>query len=109
MNNGAIWIAVISVASSGCARDTSITHGADGAPEWDRRLAAAIAPGMTVDSAGAIMRRNGFRCEISADDLWCDKESGGRFAIVRRRWQATLGIQNGRVRAIKGTTGLTGP
>lgn len=109
MNNRAVWIAVISIASSGCARDTSITHGADGAPEWDRRLAAAIAPGMTLDSARAIMRRNGFRCETSSADLWCEKESGGRFAIVRRRWQATLAVEDGHVRAIKGTTGLTGP
>jgi hypothetical protein len=109
MKHRASWVVVISAASLGCARDNSITRGADGAPEWDRRLAAAIAPGTTLDSADAIMRRNGFRCQTSADGLWCDKESGGRFAIVRRRWQATLAIQDGRVRTIKGTTGLIGP
>ena len=109
MNNRPMWIALTSAATLGCARDSSITHGADGAPEWDRHLAAAIAPGMTIDSARAIMQRNGFRCELSSDDLWCDKESGGRFAIVRRRWQATLGVEDGHVRAVKGTTGLTGP
>lgn len=109
MRNHAILIIVISAPSMGCARDNSITHGADGAPEWDRRLAAAIAPGMIVDSARAVMQRNGFRCETSADSLWCDKESGGRFVIVRRRWQATLAIQDGHVRAVNGTTGLIGP
>jgi hypothetical protein len=109
MNSRAAWIVVMSVATSGCTRERSITHGADGAPEWDRRLAAAVAPGMTVDSARAMMQRNGFRCTVSAVDLWCDKESGGQFAIVRRRWQATLGIQDGHVRTVKGSTGLTGP
>jgi hypothetical protein len=109
MNNRTIWIVVIGAASSGCARDGSITHGADGSPEWDRRLAAAVTPGMTVDSARAIMQRNGFVCEVSADDLLCHKESGGRFAIVRRRWQATLATRDGHVRAIKGTTELIGP
>jgi hypothetical protein len=109
MNIRAIVIVVISAGSLACARDRSITHGADGAPEWERRLARAIAPGMIVDSARGTMERNGFRCEISAADLWCDKESGGRLAIVRRRWQATFAIQDGRVRAINGTTGLIGP
>ena len=109
MHSRAIWVAVVSAASLGCGRDSSITYGADGAPEWDRRLAAALAPGMTVDSAHTVMQRNGFRCETSAVSLWCDKESGGRFAIVRRRWQAVLELRAGRVLAIKGSTGLVGP
>ena len=109
MNERAAWIMVISVAMSGCTRDRPITYGADGAPEWDRRLAAAVTPRMTVDSARAMMQRNGFRCTLSAVDLWCDKESGGRFAIVRRRWQATFGIEDGHVRTVKGSTGLIGP
>jgi len=102
-------VTVIAAASMACARDDSITHGADGAPEWNRRLAAAIELGLPIDSARLVMERNGFRCELLTGDLWCDKKSGGRFAIVRRRWQATLAISDGRVRAIKATTGLIGP
>lgn len=109
MNSRTIWIIVISAVIAGCSRDSSITHGADGSPEWDRHLAAVITPGLTVDSARATMQRNGFLCQRSADELWCDKQSGGRFAIVRRRWQATLALQNGHVRTVKGTTGRIGP
>jgi len=109
MSSRVIWAVLIGTASLGCARDNSITHGADGAPEWDRRLAAVIAPGMIADSAHAILQREGFRCETSANDLYCTKQSGGRFAIVRRHWKAILAIRDGHVRAVKGTTGLTGP
>jgi hypothetical protein len=104
-----MWVVLITAASLACARDDSITHGADGAPEWDRRLAAAIAPGMIADSAHAILQREGFRCQTSTKDLYCTKESGGRFTIVRRHWKAILAIQDGHVRAVKGVTGLTGP
>lgn len=97
----------------GCAGDRSITHGADGSPEWDRRLAAAIPIGFPLDSAQAVMVRNGFRCELGADSvryLWCDKTRGGRFAVVRRRWQAVLNLDtNDRIARIRATTDLTGP
>src|SRR3954467_15253692 len=90
--------------SLACARDASITHGADGGPECDRRLAAAIPIGMRADSARSTMERNGFRCSASLAEpssLSCDKLSGERRAIVRRRWLATFSTQDGHIRAIK--------
>jgi hypothetical protein len=99
-------------ASLGCGRDRSITHGADGSPEWTRRLTAAVPLGVARDSAQAMLERNGFRCErdsVRTASLWCEKESGGRFAIVRRRWQAMITIQDGHVAAVQATTGLIGP
>lgn len=95
-----------------CARrDTSITHGADGSPEWSRRLAAAVPLGVSGDSARGIMERNGFRCREGIDSiasLWCDKLS--RKAIVQRRWQAVINLDaQRRVHQVHGSTGLIGP
>ena len=99
--------------AAACAADNSITHGADGKPEWDRRLAAAIPIGIPVDSARAIMLESGFHCGIGADSvrhLSCDKDGGGRFAIVRRRWRAVLDLDTAdRVQRVRATTSLTGP
>lgn len=98
------------VAAGACTVDQTITHGADGAPEWERRLSAAVAIGVPLDSARAIMLRNGFRCEAGADSvryLWCDKMGGGRFAIARRRWQAVLSLgDRNRIARVRATTGL---
>jgi len=104
---------ILLAVAAGCGRDRSITHGADGSSDWDRRLAAAIAIGIPLDSARAIMLRNGFHCELVTDSsrqLWCDKSGGGRFAVVRRRWQAVLNLDAGdRIAHVRATTGLTGP
>src|SRR5262245_38838637 len=104
-----LLVSCLLTAVSGCSIDHSITHGADGSPEWDRRLSAAIPLGLAADSARAVMIRNGFRCSSGADSvryLWCDKESGPRFAVVRRRWQAILNIDDrGRIYELRGTTG----
>ena len=51
-----------------CAGDRSITHGADGAPEWDRRLQAAIPVGTDAVAARATLEANQFHC-ASADSL----------------------------------------
>ena len=105
---GPTIVAFLTVA---CARDNSITHGADGSREWEQRLAAAFPVGTIADSARSTMERNGVRCSVAVDRataLWCDKESGGRIAFVRRRWIASFTIQNGEVSAIKATTGLVG-
>jgi len=105
-------IAMVALAVA-CGVDHTITHGADGKPEWDRRLAAAIPIGLQLDSARAIMLRNGFRCEAGADSLrylWCAKQGGGRFDIVRRRWSAVLTLDAGdRVSRLRATTDLIGP
>jgi hypothetical protein len=95
-----------------CAHDESITRGADGANDWKRRVEAAIPLGISVDSARSVLTSNGFNCRPfdSADSsVWCDKESGGRFEIVRRRWMTTLRIGSGRVSKVESSTGLTGP
>jgi len=106
-------VGILVTVAVGCAGDRSITHGADGSPEWDRRLAAAIPIGIPLDSAQAVMLRNGFRCELGADSvryLWCDKTGGTGFAVVRRRWQAVLNLDTGdRIARVRATTDLTGP
>lgn len=97
---------------SACAKDTTITHGAEGAHDWQRRLENAIPLGTTVDSARRILAANGFTCRtLDAIDstMWCDKHSGGRFQIVMRRWQAVLHVRADRIGSLRGTTGLTGP
>ncbi len=98
----------------GCeSSDLTITRGADDARGWTRRLAAAVPLATPADSAREIMESNGFRCRAGADSaafLWCDKESGGTYAIVRRRWQAVLNLDaEHRVFEVRGSTGLIGP
>jgi hypothetical protein len=106
-------VGILLTLAAGCVGDRSITRGADGSPEWDRRLAAAIPIGIPLDSAKAVMLRNGFRCELGADGvryLWCDKNGGGRFSVVRRRWQAVLNLDTSdRIARVRATTDLTGP
>ena len=99
------------VVFAACARDQTITRGAEGSHEWQRRLAAAVPLGTSPDSARASLETNGFRCPPaqSRDTLWCDKWSGGRFAIVRRRWQAVVRFDGGGVADVRGTTGMVGP
>jgi hypothetical protein len=94
-----------------CARDETITRGADGADDWKRRAEAAIPLGISIDSARAVLVRNGFNCrplESADSTVWCDKVSGGRFEMVRRRWQTILHFQSGRVKKIESSTGLIG-
>ena len=95
-----------------CARpDRTITRGADGEPEWSRRLAAAVPRGISADSARSVMQRNGFRCQEGSDSVayvWCDKLSDR--AIVQRRWQAVINLDSQRrVYEVRGSTGLIGP
>ena len=100
------------LAADGGARDRTITRGADGARDWQRRLAAAVPVGTPAGAARATLERNGFRCQApdsAGAPLWCDKWSGGQFAVVRRRWQAVLHFEGERVVAVEATTGLTGP
>jgi hypothetical protein len=109
-------LASVAALLAGCGRDASLTRGADGAPEWGRRLALAVPVGMSADSAWALLARNGFRCRSLAPStgigayLGCDKYSPGRLAIVRRRWQASLALDGRRrVAAVRASTGLIGP
>ena len=51
----ALWLA-------GCNRDQSITRGADGNAEWNRRVRAAVPVGSSVADAQSTLEHNGFRC-----------------------------------------------
>jgi hypothetical protein len=94
----------------GCG-DRSITRGADGEREWSRHLAAAVPLGTPAESAQATMERNGFQCRAGRDSvayLWCAKMSS-TVNVVRRRWQAVLNLDQGRVFEVRASTGLIGP
>ena len=96
----------------GCSRDVTITRGADGDSDWRRRAEAAVPVGTTLDIARATMEHNGFRCQTlptGAEALSCDKLSEARLGLVRRRWQAGFTAVDGRVTAVRTSTGLTGP
>ena len=110
---GPLAVASILVVVACGVPDRTITRGADDEQLWTHLLAAAVPLATPADSARAIMERNGFRCQAGADSsayLWCDKESGGKASIVRRRWQAVLSLdKQQRVVALRGSTGLIGP
>lgn len=92
-----------------CSRDRTITHGADGSPEWDRRVRAAVPLGTPLEEARAIMERNGFQCQPDSDNtsvLHCDKTYGGTMTPVRRKWKASFSAPDGRVAEVKSSTGL---
>ena len=108
------WVAVCAViALASCrAADRTITHGVESRQEWRRRLAEVIPLGTPAESARVVLERNGFACRPAAEGpsaVWCDKWSGGRWAIVRRRWIASVTIDNGKVVATRANTGLVGP
>ena len=99
------------LALGGCARDHTITHGADAEADWSRRLAAAIPIGLSRDSARAIMEANGFQCREGVDSVayvWCSKTSSAP-NIVTRHWSAVLNLDHDRVFEVRALTGLVGP
>ena len=113
MSNRTAYLLGIALASGACGpRDQTITRGADGAPEWSRRLSAAVRVGTTADAARSVMEANGFHCREGADSvayLWCDKLSAKK-ALVQRRWQAVINLNSQRrVYEVRASTGLIGP
>lgn len=109
-----IWIGLLftSVFVAGCARDQTITRGADGQNDWNRRLTAAVPIGMSAVAARALMERNGFQCQFIAKPqrpLWCEKHSDSRLAGIHRRWQATFQVQDEHIVAVRASTGLVRP
>ena len=68
---------------------------------------------MSMDSARTLLTKNGFQCSLGADTVRyfrCDKTSGGRVALARRRWIALLYIDpQNRVSGVRATTGMIGP
>lgn len=104
-------IALITAGFACAGLDRTITRGADGEPEWSRRLAAAVPLGISADSARSVMLRNGFQCQEGADSvayIWCDKLADK--AVVKRRWQAVINLDSQRhVYEVRGSTGLIGP
>ena len=105
-----LTVGVFCCAILGCSRDHSITHGADGLPEWDRRLRAAVPIGTQIVEARAILVRNGFKCDPDAakpDVLQCDKLASNALRVARRRWRASLEATDGRVSRVESSTELT--
>jgi hypothetical protein len=92
-----------------CTIDRSITHGADGSPEWDRRLRAAVPIGAQVEDARAVLVRNGFTCNVDPakpELLVCDKMASNARSVARRRWQATVEATDRRVSRVESSTEL---
>ena len=95
-----------------CAKDRTITRGADGNHDWQRLLENAIPVGARADSATRILTANGFKCgalDSTSSSISCDKNSEGRFELVRRKWHAGLHVRAERVDSVKASTGLIGP
>lgn len=96
----------------GCARDATITRGADSDSHWLRRVGVAVPIGTTLDAARATMQENGFQCDSNptgAEALGCEKVSPTRLGVVRRRWQAWFTVVDGRVTAVRSATALLRP
>jgi len=92
-----------------CARDSTITRGADGDSHWRRRISAADPVGTSLDDARVTMEANGFKCETissGAEALGCEKTSAARLGVVRRQWQAWFAAADGRVTAVRSATTL---
>ena len=109
LRGAAILAVALSIAS--CNRDHSITRGADGRSDWDRRLRAAIPIGSPIASAQSTMEHNGFRCRrdaLGAQMLRCEKYSPRKFGFFRRHWQATVQAPHGQVSAIQSSTRFGG-
>ena len=93
----------------GCSVDHSITHGADGAPEWDRRLRNAVPIGTPISEARAILIDNGFNCDAAGTTsatLECTKLAPNALSVARRRWHARLEATDGRVSRVESSTEL---
>jgi len=104
-----LTFALCCLAFLGCSVDHSMTHGADGAPEWDRRLRSAIPIGTQISEARAILIRNGFDCDAAGtkpDTLECIKLASNALSVARRRWQARLEATDGRVSRVESSTEL---
>ena len=93
-----------------CHADRSITHGIASEEAWTQRLAAAIPPGTTADSARTTMETNGFHCKTGVDSvatLVCSKSTNG---LVSEKWWAILNFdRRARVYEERAFYGLTGP
>ena len=102
---------LLCVVLSGCARDLTITRGADSESHWRRRIETAVPIGTMMDEARVIMERNGFGCAPSPagpEALVCEKLSAVRLGLVSRRWQAWFTVADNRVTAVRSSTGLIG-
>jgi len=102
-------IGLLSLFIVACTIDHTITHGADGSPEWDRRLRSAVAIGAQIEDAQAVLVRNGFKCNVGPakpETLVCDKVASNSVGGVRRRWHATVEATDQRVSRVESSTEL---
>jgi hypothetical protein len=102
-----------------CTRDRTVTRDLKEAAQLHAVLAREIATGSDVRAGVAFLERNQFRCldQISApwgerqglSYMYCDKEVGAGWPMLRR-WQVAL-VHGGRgqVQEILVSTGLVGP
>jgi len=99
-------VLALCLALAACSSDRPITDGADGSPEWDRKLKGAVAIGTSVEDVVMLMQKNGFTCEgldDTSSTLTCEKRSSG---AGPRRWQATFEVKDGHVAAIQSATSI---
>ena len=109
-----------------CARDRTITANVTDTASFRRAIASRVSPGMSLEMARTRLEREGFVCpqaEMVPGTPWylyCRKQSGGRWAIVRRTYFVTatsadmFGVTPKRnfpptVATVAVATGLVGP
>ena len=109
-----------------CSHDATVTAGVRDTAALRRAVWPLVAPGTRLDSAQRRLEREGFGCRVAEmvpGALWqtaCDKESGGRWAIVRRTFRVvavsadTFGVRSASsnphtVARVEVSTGLVGP
>ena len=119
-------LALVCVIAVACRRDASITAGVRDTVAFRRAVWPLVAPGTPLELAQQRLEREGFVCptaEMAPGRPWgiyCGKETGGRWAIVRRTFHValastdTFGVSNQRnrphtVATVEVQTWLVGP
>lgn len=102
-----VLVVLMALSVAACNRDHTITRGASGHGDWDRRLKVAVPIGIPIATAQATLEHNGFACHrdaLGAQVLRCDKQSSRKLAFLRRYWQATIGARDGKVSDVRGSS-----
>ena len=118
-------LALVCILAEGCSYDASVTAGVSDTAGLRQAVWPLVAPGTSLDSAQLRLEREGFVCpadEMTPGTPWgvyCGKETGGRWAILRRTFQVALvsrdtfgvGRRTGpyTVATVEVRTWLTGP
>jgi hypothetical protein len=107
-----ICTVILLVALCGCSRAERLSEQPSKAAS---QIESWVPLGTSLSDARQIMQQHRFTCSVvtngsfeelrGADYLYCDYSASG---TVRRRWQAALVLVEGKVSAIRVTTGLIG-